>query len=159
MLVESGFYSKKAAMEDIAVKDVTQMEEDIFMDRLAENKIQIRMKNEQYQADLQFREELKQSLIPELLQDPEFLQLVSQLLQGGEDGEEPAAGPPPPPDQGPGAVTGRVDGQNPDAGQPDLGIPSESAPPEGGAVGAIPAEFSPQAIQELRPGSNEPAFS
>ena len=159
MLVESGFYSKKAAMEDIAVKDVTQMEEDIFMDRLAENKIQIRMKNEQYQADLQFREELKQSLIPELLQDQEFLRLVAQLLQGEEGGAEPGAGPPAPPDQGPGAVTGRVDGQNPDAGQPDLGIPSESAPPEGGGVGPVPAEFAPQAIQELRPGSNEPAFS
>ena len=128
------------------------------MDRLAENKIQIRMKNEQYQADLVFREELKQSFIPELLQDPEFQALVAQVTQG-EQGEEGGATTAPPPDQGPGAVTGRVDGQNPDAGQPELGIPPESAPPEGGAVGAVPAEFAPQASQELRPGSSEPAFS
>ncbi len=160
MLVESGFYSKKASMEDVGVKNTTQMEEDIYMDRRAESQLQIELKNEQFESDIQLREEFKQAIVPELLQDPEFLELAMQAINAmaeAQGGQAPGGGGqiPPTDEQGPGALTGQVSGSNPDQGQPDLGIPPET----GEAAGPVPAEFSPQAIQELRPGEGDPAFS
>lgn len=157
MLVESGFYSKKEAMEDVGVKDVTQMEEDIYMDRMAEAMLQVDLKNLAFQTDIQLREELKSVF----LQDPEFLAQAAQILQQmqeEEQGEERpgvVGGVSPVDEMGPGAVTGQVGGQGEEQQTPDLGIPPET----GGANEAVPAEFSPQASQELSPRRDRPAFS
>ncbi len=157
MLVESGFYSKKEAMEDVGVKDVTQMEEDIYMDRMGEAMLQVDLKNLAFETDIQLREELKNTF----LQDPNFLAQAAQMfqaLQEEEQGAEPegvVGGQSPAEEVGPGAVTGQVGGQGEDPGGPDLGIPPET----GGANEAVPAEFSPQASQELSPQSDQPAFS
>ncbi len=170
MLVESGFYSKKEAMEDVGIKDVTEMEEEIYMDNMAAAMLQLDLKNLAFESDIQLREELKQSLIPELLQDQEFLQMAAQVIQkqmedsaGGAGSNSPSpapvGGPPVAPGGGGGgeqaALTGRVGGQGENVEQGDLGIPSET----GEANEAVPAEFSPQASQELRPQSDQPAFS
>ena len=163
MLVESGFYSRKEAMEDVGVKDATAMEEDIYMDRMMEAKLQIDIKNEAFEHDLELREQFKQAIVPELLQDPEFLQMAMQAIQQMAAQEQAqggaGAGIPPTEQPGPGALTGQVEGQGAAHGGPDLGIPPESAPEQPGDAGPVPAEFAPQAIQELRPGGNEPAFS
>ena len=171
MLVESGFYSSKEAMEDVGIKDVTAMEEEIYMDNMAAAMLQLDLKNLAFESDIQLREEMKQSLIPELLQDQDFLRMAAQVIQkqmedsaGGAGGNSPSpppvGGPPVAPGGGGGggeqpAVTGQVGGQGENVEQGDLGIPPET----GGANEAVPAEFSPQASQTLRPNDGSPAFS
>ena len=132
------------------------MEEDIYMDRMSEAMMQIDLKNLAFQSDIQLREELKAGL----LQDPAFLEQAAQVIaamqeeEAGPGGVEGVGQAPPP--QGPGAQTGQVGGQGQNNQAPDLGIPSET----GGANEAVPAEFSPQASQELQEGGgSEPAFS
>ena len=167
MLVESGFYSKKDAMEDVGVKDVSAMEEEIYKDNMSAAMLQLDLKNLAYESDIELREQLKQSIIPELLQDPEFLQMAAQIIQQqmeAQPGGEPQAGPVggagpgggvggPLPSGDQTALTGQVGGQGENVQGPDQGIPPET----GGANEAVPAEFSPGS--GLKENDGSPAFS
>ena len=154
MLVESGFYSLKEAMDDVGVKDASGMEEEIYMDHMSGAMLQLDLKNLAFDTDKELREEMK----GQFLQDPEFLQIAAQIfqqMQGEQEGQEQK---PPPGAQSqapPTAPTGQVGGQGENVEQGNLGIPAETG--EGNE--AVPAEFSPQASQELRPRGEEAAFS
>lgn len=150
-LIESGLYSVEAAMNDVGIKDATQMMDDVALDRMFNNMLAIDLKNEQFMSDIEVRERMKQELIPQLMQDPQFLQMVMQQLQGAQGGQGGPGGRPvgsgPPPT---GSPTGEFGGANPDI-RPETLIPSEAAPQPGGG-GGIPAEFNPNATRETQTG-------
>ncbi len=128
MALDRDLIDTRQGMEDIGVKNTSDMEDRIIEDKFFNNEIEIQMSNEAYMRSMQAQAEMRQIVM-------EQMQAEQESAEAGGGGDRPA--PPSP---------GRQAELNPRA---ETGIPEEADPNMGGPV---PAEFNEQATAELATG-------
>ena len=136
--IDAGINSRENAMEDIGVKNTSEVKEEIISERLEETMLAVEVENIQFTSSVEAQENMRQQVMEELMSNPEFLQQVAQQMQQQQQ-------------QGPPQQEG-VPGQQPRGVQqfsgddigPESLIPSEANAAEGGPT---TEEFGAQEIR------------
>jgi len=140
--IDAGINSRQGAMEDIGIKDASEVQKKIIEERMVETMLETELRNESFMNDQQMRQELQQQVLQQIMSDPAFLQQVAGMMQKGE--------------RRPGEPPRGVQEFGGEMMSPETLVPGESNPAEGGPV---PAEFNPGATREMQGGASpgEPA--
>ena len=132
--IDAGINSRVGAMEDIGLKNATEVEEEIAQERLAETMLGVELENIQFTSSAQMQEEMREAIREQLMSDPEFLQQVAMMMMQQMQGAQ---------QQG--------------AQQPQQGVPQQGTPPQGGVPGTPPRGVQQFLGDEIGPESLVPS--
>ena len=130
--IDAGINSRVNAMEDIGIKNATEVQEEIAGERLDETRMNVEMENIQYTESVQLQEQMRQQIMEQIMSDPQFMQQMAAQMQGAEGERRP--GEPP---RGVQDFSGEV--------EPESLVPSEANAAEGGPT---TEEFASQEIRQ-----------
>ena len=130
--IDAGINSRVGAMEDIGIKNATEVTEEIAGERLDETMMRIEMENIQYTESVQLQEQMKQQIMQQIMSDPQFMQQMAAQMQG-----------PPAEERRPGEPPRGVPDNSGEMGPESL-VPSEANAAEGGPT---TEEFGAQEIR------------
>ena len=146
--LDAGINSRENAMEDIGVKNVSEVKAEIESERMDETLLGTALETLQYEGSKELQDRFLQMAMEQLRNDPQFLQEVMQMMQAAQQGAEggAAAGPA---GAAPNGVppNGQVDQQIPDDIGAESLVPSEANAAEGGPT---TEEFAPQEIRRAQ---------
>ncbi len=130
--IDAGINSRENAMEDIGVKNVSEVREEIESERMDETLLATELENIQWENGKQRQEEMQAQIMEELKANPELLMQMLQEIQAAQspNGAERRPGEPP---RGAGEIPA-------DLGTESL-VPSETNAAEGEPSGEV---FAPQ---------------
>ena len=130
--IDAGINSRVGAMEDIGIKNATEVTEEIAGERLDETMMRIEMENIQYTESVQLQEQMKQQIMQQIMSDPQFMKQMAAQMQG-----------PPAEERRPGEPPRGVPDNSGEMGPESL-VPSEANAAEGGPT---TEEFGAQEIR------------
>ena len=133
--IDAGINSRVNAMEDIGIKNATEVVEEIAGERLDETMMRIEMQNIEFTESMELQEQMRQQIIEQIMSDPQFMQQIAAQMQGAEEGtEERRPGEPP---RGVREFGGEI--------TPESLVPAEANAAEGGPT---TEEFAAQEIRQ-----------
>jgi hypothetical protein len=135
--IDAGINSRENAMEDIGVKNVSEVKEEIAGERLEETMLAIELENIQFQNSVQIQEQMRQEIMQQIMQDPAFLQQIAQQLGAQQQGGG---------ERRPGEPPRGVQNFGGEVAQESL-VPSEANAAGGGPT---TEEFAPQEIRRAQ---------
>jgi hypothetical protein len=118
-------------MEDIGLKNATEVQEEIAGERLDETRMSVELQNIEFTESVELQEKMRQQAIEQLLSDPQFMQQIVAQVQGS--GERRPGEPPRGVQEFGGDVT------------PESLVPAEANAAEGGPT---TEEFAAQEIRQ-----------
>lgn len=140
--IDAGLASHQVVMEDLGYTNGREIYEQIIEERVMDNELQIRMANRQFEASTQAQQEMRQSIMAEIMQSPEMQQIM-QMAQANAGGADPNAapqnGPAPTAPPAEERISPEIEQENltpPEAGEsaaPGAVVPGEGADRAGGA--------------------------
>ena len=131
--IDAGINSRVGAMEDIGIKNATEVVEEIAGERLDETMMRVEMENIQFAESMELQEQMRQQIMQQIMSDPQFMQQIAAQMQGP-PAEERRPGEPP---RGVQEFGGEV--------APESLVPSEANAAEGGPT---TEEFAAQEIRQ-----------
>ena len=123
--IDAGINSRLGAMEDIGIKNATEVSEEITGERLDETMLRIEMENIQYTESVQLQEQMQQEMMKRLMSDPQFMQQIAGQMQAQQQPQQQ-------PQRRPGEPPRGVQQQLPDDIGPESLVPSEADSATGG---------------------------
>ena len=137
--IDAGINSRQGAMEDIGIKNTSEVVEEIAGERLDETMMAVELENIQFTSSVQLQEQMRQQVMEQLMNDPQFLQQIAQQLQGQQQQPQSPNGA----ERRPGEPPRGVQQFLGEAGEESL-VPSEANAAEGGPT---TEEFAAQEIR------------
>ena len=136
--IDAGINSRLGAMEDIGIKNATEVAEEITGERLDETMLAVELENIQFTNSVQTQEEMRQQIMEQIMSDPQFMQQIAAQMQAqagpSPNGAERRPGEPP---RGVQEFGGEV--------APESLIPAEANAAEGGPTSE---EFGAEQIRQ-----------
>jgi len=130
--IDAGINSRVGAMEDIGIKNATEVTEEIAGERLDETRMRIEMENIQFTESAQMQEQMRQQIMQQIMSDPQFMQQIASQMQPQQQPQRRPGEPP----RGVQENSGEV--------APESLVPSEANAAEGGPT---TEEFASQEIR------------
>jgi len=79
--IDAGINSRVGAMEDIGIKNATEVVEEIAGERLDETMMRIEMQNIEFSQSMQLQEQMRQQITKQIMSDPQFMQQIAAQMQ------------------------------------------------------------------------------
>ena len=131
--IDAGLASHQIVMEDLGYTNGKEIYNQIIEETILQNELKIRLENRAFEASTQVQQEMRQSIMQEIMSSPEMQQLMQMAQAGGGGGNQA----PPPPEQPPAEVP--VEGQLP----PEQEVEGLSPSVNPAESNATPAQFAP----------------